>query len=89
MEAILRFIFVVIIIYYGFRLVFKYVVPWLLGRFMKKQQDKFNQMSGFGNSDYDQSKEGEVRVKKNKSQKTNNTDDEFGEYVDFEDVDDQ
>jgi len=89
MEAILRFIFVVIILYYGFKIVFRYVAPWLLGRFMKKQHDKFNQMNGFENNDYDQSKEGEVHVKKKESQKTNNIDDEFGEYVDFEDVNDQ
>jgi len=89
MEAILRFIFVVVIIYYGFRLVFRYVAPWLLGRFMKKQQDKFSQMNGSGNTGYDQAKEGEVHVKKNKSQKTDNSDDDFGEYVDFEDVDDK
>ncbi len=89
MEALLRFIFVVVIIYYGFRLVIKYVVPWLIGRFMKKQQDKFNQMSGFGNNNHNQAKEGEVHIKKKRSQKTDNADNEFGEYVDFEDVDDK
>lgn len=64
-------------------------MPWMLARFMKKQQDKFNQMNGFGNAGYDQTKEGEVHIKKNQSQTTSNKDDDFGEYVDFEDVDDK
>jgi len=63
MEAILRFIFIIIIIYYGFRLVLRYVMPWLLAKFVKKQQDKFNQMNGFGNSNTDNTKEGEVHIK--------------------------
>jgi len=53
---------------------------------MKKQQEKFNNMSGFQNRDYNRSDEGEVKVKSN-STNTSKDDSEFGEYVDFEDVD--
>jgi len=38
-------------------------MPWLLAKFVKKQQDKFNQMNGFGNSNTDNTKEGEVHIK--------------------------
>ena len=87
MEVFLRFIFIVVLIYYGFRLVIRYVVPWLIARFMKKQQDKFNQMGGFSNSGYNQTKEGDVNLNTKRNQKSKK-DDGFGEYVDFEDVDD-
>ncbi len=87
MEVFLRFIFVVVLIYYGFRLVIRYVVPWLIARFMKKQQDKFNQMNGFANSSDNQKKEGDVDLNTKRNQKSKE-DDGFGEYVDFEDVDD-
>jgi len=63
-------------------------MPWVLTRFVKKQQDKFNKMNGFGSTGYDQTKEGEVHIKDSQSQKTSNEDNQFGEYVDFEEVDD-
>ncbi len=86
MEVFLRFIFVVVLIYYGFRLVVRYVVPWMIARFMKKQQDKFNQMGGFNNPNHNQPKEGDVNIKTTQTHKSKK-DDGFGEYVDFEDVD--
>ncbi len=88
MEALLRFIFVAVIIYYGFKLFFRYAMPWLISRFVKKQQDKFNQMNGFPKSDYSRKEEGEVNIKSKKENKTNE-DTDFGEYVDFEDVDNE
>lgn len=88
MEALLRFIFVAVIIYYGFKLFLRYVVPWMITRFMKKQQDKFNQMNGFPNSEYSRKKDGEVNIKSKQTKKSGG-DKSFGEYVDFEDVDDQ
>lgn len=87
MEALLRFLFVVVIIYYGFRLFFRYVVPWIIARFMKKQQDRFNQMNGFPDSKHSRKKDGEVNIKSKTTKKSEN-DTNFGEYVDFEDVDD-
>lgn len=87
MEALLRFLFVVVIIYYGFKLFLRYVVPWMITRFMKKQQDKFNQMNGFPNSEHSRKKDGEVNIK-SKQTKKSGEDTSFGEYVDFEDVDD-
>jgi|FLOH01.1.fsa_nt_gi hypothetical protein len=84
-EALLRFLFVVVIIYYGFKLIFRYIVPWVIKRVIKKHSDNFNQMNGFSNSDFEKKKEGEVNIK---SRNINNPDQDkdFGEYVDFEDV---
>lgn len=88
MEALLRFIFVAVIIYYGFKLFLRYVVPWMITRFMKKQQDKFSQMNGFPKTDYNEKTEGDVSIKSKQTKKSRG-DTSFGEYVDFEDVDDQ
>jgi len=87
MEALLKFIFIVILIYYGFRLAIRYLVPWFIKRTMKKQQDKFSQMGGFNNSGYNQTKEGDVNINTKRTQQSKE-DDGFGEYVDYEDVDD-
>ncbi len=86
MEALLRFIFIIVLVYYGFKLVARYVMPWVITRFIKKQQQKFNDMNGVNNSNYDPTNEGEVHIKTKKTKSAKN-DDDFGEYVDFEDVD--
>lgn len=87
MEALLRFLFIVVIIYYAFKLFIRYALPWILTRFMKKQQEKFNNMSGFQNGDYNSTNEGDVKVKTSNKSKPKD-DSEFGEYVDFEELDD-
>ena len=85
MEAFLRFIFIVFIIFYGIKLFVRFALPWLLARFMKKQQDKFNNMSGFPNNNQNRTKDGEVHIKTKPSNNAKD-DSDFGEYVDFEDV---
>ncbi|MFK5856905.1 MAG: DUF4834 domain-containing protein [Bacteroidota bacterium] len=86
MEALLRFIFIVVLVYYGFKLIARYVMPWVIARFIKKQQEKFNNMGGFPNPNSNTRDEGDVHIKTKKPNSTKN-DDGFGEYVDFEDVD--
>lgn len=88
LEALLKFMFIVIIIYYIFKTFIRYALPWFLTRFMKKQQEKFNNMGGNQRNDFSNSNEGDVKVKSNQTQKSSD-DGEFGEYVDFEEVDDK
>lgn len=86
LEALLRFLFVLVIIYYGFKLIIKYVLPWILARFVKKQQEKYQNMnSGFEN-DYRSSNQSDVKIKTNTPNKNNDEDDGFGEYIDFEEI---
>jgi hypothetical protein len=87
MDFLLRFILIVVIVYYGFKLVARYVMPWVITRFIKKQQEKFNNMNGAPNSNHNEKNDGEVHIKTKQSKKHKN-DNRFGEYVDFEDVDD-
>ena len=87
LEFLLSVILIFLLLGYAFRLFFRYGLPWLMGRYMKSQQQKFYE--GFdqsaGNSR--DKKEGEVKIKQTRK-KTKNDDGDFGEYVDFEDVDD-
>ena len=82
MIAFLRFLFILLIVWFATRLIFRYVVPWFIMRFVKKQQDKY--------SEYFQSqetkKEGDVEIKVNKNDTKDKNDDSFGEYIDFEEV---
>lgn len=86
MEFLFTVIIVFILLGYLFKLFFRYALPWIMGRYMKKQQEKFYQ--GFnqqgGANTY--TKEGDVKIRQNQKKK-HKDDDDFGEYVDFEDVD--
>ena len=81
MDFIFGIILFFILFYYLVKLFFRYVLPWLLKKYVKKQQEKFEQSGWSG----DEPKEGEVKIKRTVNTKPKN-DSEFGEYIDFEDV---
>ncbi|MBE0651814.1 MAG: hypothetical protein IH595_13355 [Bacteroidales bacterium] len=82
MIEFLRFVFVLLVIWYGTKLIIKYVLPWLIMRFIKKQQKNFD---NYGHSE-NVNGDGEVNIKKEKSEAQKKDDALFGEYVDFEEI---
>ena len=82
MIEFLRFVVVLLVIWYGIRLIVRYVVPWLIMRFINKQQKNFD---NYRQSEKQQ-KEGEVNIKNGKSETRKKDDGQFGEYVDFEEI---
>jgi len=82
MNSILTFFLILLVVWYGTKLFFKYALPWLILHFINKQQDKFSQ--GYENPA--KKKEGEVKIKMEKQEKPTTSDSNFGEYVDFEEV---
>lgn len=84
MDFFLGIILFLALSWYGFKLFLRYGLPWLIARFMKNQQAKYNQ---FGQQQTTSRKtEGDVEIKTNQTKKSKD-DDGFGEYVEFEDVD--
>jgi len=61
-------------------------LPWLMGRYVKKQQEKFYQGFDQSGRNAQPKKEGEVKIKQPRK-KSKKDDGDFGEYVDFEDLD--
>jgi hypothetical protein len=57
-------------------------LPWLLARFIRKQQEKFTNMN------FSRQPQEEIRVKSNKKSTVKRDDGSFGEYVDFEEIED-
>jgi hypothetical protein len=82
MDMLLGILLFFVIIYYVFKLFLRYGLPWLLARFVKKQQDKYNQQQNGSQ----ERKDGEVKIKNKTPQKIKD-DKSFGEYVEFEDLD--
>ncbi len=76
---LLRTILIIIIAYYVFRLISRYVMPWLARYFIKKSMKGFEQQqkrqSGEVNIDHSPGKRGAL--------------DNIGEYVDYEEVEEE
>jgi hypothetical protein len=83
-EVLFWIIFIFIIAGYVFKLFLRYGLPWMLNRFVNKQQKKYT--NSFNNAPPNQNKEGEVKVKKTTKKKSDGDKEDFGEYVDFEDL---
>ncbi len=91
---LLRTILIILIVYYGFKLLARYVFPFLLTRWVNKKMGQFQQQNQQQFRDAEQAKrfakehEGEVKIKSttksNSKPSSSSTDD--GEYVDFEEV---
>ena len=83
----IKFVFFVIVIYYLFKLIARYVMPYLLSLFIKRAQDQM--MGNMSNNSGAKSskKEGEVSVKTNPQKTSKANKGNIGDYVDFEEVD--
>ena len=85
MEQLLSFIFWTIVIFYVFRLIFRYLVPFLLVRFVKKMQN--NMTGGFTQPTDKPQQEGEIKVKYTPKEPAK-SDSNIGEYIDYEEIND-
>ena len=83
----LRTILILMLFYYGFKLIAKFLLPFFAQRWVKKAQDRFNEQQGFTNPEEAKKREGEVKFSNTKSQEHSNSDkDELGDYIDFEEI---
>jgi hypothetical protein len=67
-------------IYFGLRLLFRILIPFLLKRFVRKQQEQFYNDNSFQNG----REEGEIKVKSKREKRSSNTN--LGEYIDYEEI---
>ena len=85
--VLLKTILIVILVYYGFKFLMKWLAPKLLNYAVKKTSERFGQQ--FGNpQDFDngQDNEGETTISKKPPRKSNPSK-KVGEYIDFEEID--
>jgi hypothetical protein len=78
--TVLRTILIIVLVYYGVKLLIKYLFPIILKRFIAKQQSKFNQNKSASSDD------GEPISESSKKPKEPGKDG-LGEYVEYEEVD--
>lgn len=90
---LLRTILIIILVYYGFKILSRLFAPYLMNYASKKMGQKFEQQykaqqqqqQNRGNTE--QYKEGETVIdKKPRSSNSSNTSDKIGEYIEFEEI---
>lgn len=86
--AFLRTILIILLVYYGLKILVRLFAPKILNYAAKKTESHFKQtFEGFGNQQTDtEEKVGDVIINK-KSTKKKNDSEKVGEYIDFEELD--
>lgn len=89
MNGFLNFVMILILIWLGFSLFFRYVFPRLLLFWVKRKQKKMMDQMGIKPDDINdkKTKEGEVNIDQVPNKDKKGSTDNVGEYVDFEEVD--
>ncbi|CAH8285516.1 uncharacterized protein DUF4834 [Mariniflexile fucanivorans] len=82
--GLLRVILIILLIYYGLKILSRLFAPLLLKFLAKKAEEKFGGQFN-QRSQQQPKKEGEVTIDKMPNTKTSNKD--VGEYVDYEEID--
>ncbi|MCX6258473.1 MAG: DUF4834 family protein [Bacteroidia bacterium] len=83
--AFLKFILILLIIYYVFKLMAIYLFPYLLKRFVNRMSGNFRDPQQH-QYESGSKKEGEVTIDITPDKKTSDDHDNIGEYVDYEEV---
>lgn len=88
LPGLFRFLLILIVVYYAFKILVRYVFPFFVKRFLNNAQQKFYNQNPHLDPEAQKKKEGEVKVESKPSQKNekNDSQDDFGDYVDFEEI---
>jgi hypothetical protein len=86
LNGVFRLILIVLIIYYAFSFLMRYILPMVMRKYVNDFQKQFTQENRHSQEEMNRKKEGEVSIKfvdkdKNKSQHPDE-----GEYVDYEEI---
>lgn len=84
--GLLRTILIIILVYYGLKIIGRFAFPLLMKRFMGKVEKKFQEQQGQYRKQEPTSKVGDTVIDKKPGQHKKSNDD-VGEYTDYEEVD--
>lgn len=86
LQKVFGLILIILLIYYAFSFIMRYLVPLLMRKYVNDFQKQFTQQNQRAQDEMNKKKEGEISIKfvdkdKNKSQHPDD-----GEYVDYEEI---
>lgn len=85
-SEVIRVVLIILLIYFGFKLIIRWFGPLLLKYFLRKVGKKFEQQFGGFDPSAETRKEGEISIEK-KPKKTSGGKKDVGEYIDYEEID--
>lgn len=83
--VLLQTILILIFVYYGIKLLLKWLAPKIFSYAVKKTEARFGQQFGTYQNSHNNTKEGETTVDKKNVPKSNPSK-KVGEYIDFEEI---
>ena len=84
--GLLRTILIILLVYYGVKIIMRLAAPYFMGYMSKKMQDKYGSQSPFNQGPKEENhKVGETVIDK-VPKKERNSDDKVGEYIDYEEI---
>lgn len=87
MVGFIRTVIIIMLIWYAFRLIGRYVLPWLMKKGVQKMQNNMEEkFRNASDQNRPQQPEGNVSVEKKGNKSQSAMKDDVGEYVDFEEV---
>lgn len=87
-SEVIRVILIVLLIYFGLKLIFRWFGPILLRYILRRVGKKFGQQFDQQfNSSRKPRNEGEVTIEKKPRKKRKSKNDDVGEYIDYEEID--
>ncbi len=86
----LRTLLILMLLYYGFRLIVRTVLPFFAKRWVKKAQENFQQQQGFVDPEEAKRHEGEVNFTPpntdSNSKSSAKGKEDLGDYIEFEEI---
>jgi hypothetical protein len=85
--GLFRFLLILIVIYYVFKLLVRFVFPFVVKNYLNKMQRNFYEQNPHLDPDA-KKKEGEVKVDScpENGKQAERKDDDFGDYIDYEEI---
>ncbi len=86
--GLLRTLLILALIYYGFKVLARYIFPLFIKNFVRKAQENINRQQGYVDPEEAKKREGEVNIESKASQNTAKEPNKqgLGDYVDFEEI---
>ena len=86
LTGVFRLILIVLVIYYAFSILIRYVMPLIMRKYVNDFQKRFTEENQRQQQEMNNKKEGEVSIKFVDKDKNNSTHPDDGEYVDYEEI---
>ncbi len=83
--GLLRTLLIILLVYYGFKILSRFLFPFMMKKFVNNVEKKFKEQQGQYQSNQQKAKVGETIIDK-APRSTQKSNDKVGEYVDFEEV---